>query len=54
MTWPAVGAQYMELYREILRERGIDPGPAPEAFATAGHRETVRALMENEAETDAA
>ena len=45
MTWPRVGVQYVNLFREMLRERGIDPGPAPEAFATAGHQESVRAMM---------
>jgi glycosyltransferase involved in cell wall biosynthesis len=46
MTWPCVGVSYVRLFRKILRERGIDPGPAPEAFATAGHREVVRALVD--------
>ncbi len=46
MTWPYVGLQYVRLFRAVLRERGIDPGPAPEAFATAGHRDTVQTMME--------
>ncbi len=46
MTWPFVGVQYIRLFRQVLRERGIDPGPMPEAFATAGHRETVREMMD--------
>ena len=45
MTWPRVGVEYVNLFRALLRERGVDPGPAPEAFATAGHRESVRAMM---------
>lgn len=47
MTWPCVGLQYVSLFRDLLRERGIDPGPAPEAFATAGHRDIVRAMVDN-------
>ncbi len=49
MTWPCVGVSYVNLFRDILREHGIDPGPAPEAFATAGHREVVRELVDEAA-----
>ena len=49
MTWPCVGVSYVNLFREVLREHGIDLGPAPEAFATAGHREVVRELVDESA-----
>ena len=52
MTWPCVGVQYVNLFRDLLRERGIDPGPAPEAFATAGHRDAVLELMDGGEATD--
>jgi glycosyltransferase involved in cell wall biosynthesis len=46
MTWPCVGLEYVQLFRELLRARGQDPGPAPEAFATAGHRDVVREMVD--------
>ena len=50
MTWPCVGVQYMQLFRDVLREQGIDPGPTPEAFATAGYRDTVVEMIDEQAD----
>lgn len=45
MTWPCVGLQYVHLYRDVLKEHGVDPGPEPEAYVTAGYRSIVRQMM---------
>jgi glycosyltransferase involved in cell wall biosynthesis len=47
MTWPRVGVQYVRLFQDVLRTRGVSLPPESEAFAASGLAATAQELLES-------